>query len=360
MATANAINDNTQGLSNYNGSGTFTAATTNQYNVLVGSTNNGITNIAPSATSGVAVISQGVAADPVFGTVVVAGGGTGAVSLTDHGVLVGSGTSAIDALAVGTTGQLLVGASTADPAFASSATGDFTFTSATAGATRTFTVSNTDNTNGASTALSQITTGGATAGDPKQTFTVTGATSWSHGIDNSASDAFVISQGTALGTNNVMSVSTTGEINYPLQPAFFGYLGAQVNDVTGTGTQFTLGTTTALTEVYDQNGDFNTNGTFTAPVTGRYALTAQASVIGCTVATTFTMRISTSNRLYTNTIARAAGTGQWTPMVTCFADMDAGDTATAIVFVSGEAGDTDDIFGHATDAYTYFSGYLIA
>lgn len=48
----------------------------------------------------------------------VAEGGTGASTLTDHGVLIGSGTSAVTALSVGTTGQLLVGQSGADPVFA--------------------------------------------------------------------------------------------------------------------------------------------------------------------------------------------------------------------------------------------------
>lgn len=47
----------------------------------------------------------------------VAQGGTGASSLTDHGVLVGSGTGAVTPLAVGTNGQILVGATGADPAF---------------------------------------------------------------------------------------------------------------------------------------------------------------------------------------------------------------------------------------------------
>jgi hypothetical protein len=46
-------------------------------------------------------------------------GGTGATTLTDHGVLVGSGTSAVTALAVGTNGQVLLGSSAADPVFAS-------------------------------------------------------------------------------------------------------------------------------------------------------------------------------------------------------------------------------------------------
>lgn len=51
-------------------------------------------------------------------TVDVAEGGTGASSLTDHGVLVGSGTASVTPLAVGTNGQLLVGSTGADPAFA--------------------------------------------------------------------------------------------------------------------------------------------------------------------------------------------------------------------------------------------------
>jgi hypothetical protein len=49
----------------------------------------------------------------------VADGGTGASTLTDHGVLVGSGTSAVTPLAVGTTGQVLLGVTGADPIFGS-------------------------------------------------------------------------------------------------------------------------------------------------------------------------------------------------------------------------------------------------
>jgi len=56
----------------------------------------------------------------------VANGGTGATSLTDHGVLIGSGTSAITPLSVGTDGQILVGSSGADPVFATLASADGT------------------------------------------------------------------------------------------------------------------------------------------------------------------------------------------------------------------------------------------
>lgn len=47
--------------------------------------------------------------------VTVAEGGTGAASLTDHGIMLGSGTAAVSVTAVGTTGQILIGQSGADP-----------------------------------------------------------------------------------------------------------------------------------------------------------------------------------------------------------------------------------------------------
>lgn len=56
-------------------------------------------------------------------------GGSGRTTLTTHGVLVGEGTAAIAQLAVGTTGQVLVGSTGADPAFGSSV-GALTFTGA--------------------------------------------------------------------------------------------------------------------------------------------------------------------------------------------------------------------------------------
>lgn len=80
------------------------------------------------------LISQGAAADPAFGTAVVAGGGTGAVTLTgiltgngtspftastvtQHGVLVGGASNAVSSTAVGTTGQVLQANTGADPTY---------------------------------------------------------------------------------------------------------------------------------------------------------------------------------------------------------------------------------------------------
>lgn len=70
-------------------------------------------NLADNVTKGGGYIYRGGGTD-----VPVSDGGTGASTLTDHGVLVGSGTSAITDLSVGTDGQVLLGATGADPAFA--------------------------------------------------------------------------------------------------------------------------------------------------------------------------------------------------------------------------------------------------
>src|SRR5678810_502056 len=107
MVAANATNNTTTGISGFTGTG-FVGTPVTQYNIISGgATSSTLNNIAPSATSGVPVISQGAASQPVFGTAVVAGGGTGATTLTNHGVLLGQGTSAIVAIAAGSAGQIL-------------------------------------------------------------------------------------------------------------------------------------------------------------------------------------------------------------------------------------------------------------
>lgn len=59
----------------------------------------------------------------------VSEGGTGAATLTSHGVLLGEGTSAVGQTTAGTTGQVLVGSTGANPAFGTTVAG-LTFTSA--------------------------------------------------------------------------------------------------------------------------------------------------------------------------------------------------------------------------------------
>lgn len=160
----------------------------------------------------------------------------------------------------------------------------------------------------------------------------------------------------ASATGNIMLSQDTGETTFPLQSAFLAYLGSFDNNVTGNGAIYTLGTVTALTEVFDQNSDFNVNGTFTAPVTGRYHLNVNITYGGTTNATAGQIGLVTSNRSYYVIIRDPAGVNA-TPMISHLCDMDAADTATATLSCSGEAGNTDDVTGQA-NLFTAFSGYL--
>lgn len=85
-----------------NGAGTITINNTGVTSAVAG------TGIAVSGATGAVTVSLST---PVS----VANGGSGAATLTAHGILLGEGTSAIAATAVGTTNQILIGQTGADP-----------------------------------------------------------------------------------------------------------------------------------------------------------------------------------------------------------------------------------------------------
>lgn len=302
----------------------------------------------------------------VTGTLPVGNGGLGIADPTDHAVLVGSGASAVTPITVGGTGELLVGSTGADPAFGTSANGNFTFTTATAGTDRTLAVTNTDSTGAAAShAHLHLQTNSASAGDPYVRFDISGGQDYSLGVDNSSTDALLITDDTNPSTGNTLwKITSAGERTIPLQPAFLAYLASDDLNVTGNGTEYTIGTNTALTEVFDQNGDFNTNGTFTAPVSGRYFFVGVARLYNLTAAATYgIIKIVTSNRTYNNVgecnIGGVRSSNNATSLlVTAFADMDAADTATLRVIVSGEGADSTDLDGDANPR-TYFAGHLV-
>jgi len=90
--------------------GTGLAAVT-AHDLMIGNGTSALTLLAPSATSGIPLISQGAAADPAYGTAVVAGGGTGNTTFTAYSVIC-AGTTATGAFqnvsGVGTANQVLV------------------------------------------------------------------------------------------------------------------------------------------------------------------------------------------------------------------------------------------------------------
>jgi hypothetical protein len=178
------------------------------------------------------------------------------------------------------------------------------------------------------------------------------------GLDDS-DDSLTIGLGSALGTTSYMNINADGSITKPLQPAF-------LVKPSSTQTNFNQGQTITIdfgTEVFDNNGDFSSN-TFTAPVTGRYALQFAIQINDISnqdSSTYYYIEMNTSNRPYYNlsSIDQAVGSssGQYyfTLSASCLADMDANDTVTCRVVQGGTSGTgPSDISNNS-----HFSGFLV-
>jgi hypothetical protein len=172
------------------------------------------------------------------------------------------------------------------------------------------------------------------------------------GIGSSAANQLSLITAGAQG----VGISSAGEVTKPLTPAFLATRSSAANNVTGNGTTYTVDFNN---EVFDQNADFSST-TFTAPVTGRYRLTAGALAYGFTEANITAARIDlvTSNRTY-RWSAKNAWANEMPFSISVLADMDAADTATVQITMSGEASDLADIDGQAT-SNTFFCGELVA
>lgn len=162
----------------------------------------------------------------------------------------------------------------------------------------------------------------------------------------------------ASATGTVMSALDTGEIIYPLQPAFLAVPSATLTDVTGDGTAYNV---VYDTEIFDQNSDFSST-TFTAPVTGRYQFNFTISLGGILVANSvLSASLITSNRNYTFLNINPfpiTNSGNYAVSCSVLADMDAGDTCLSRVNSSGGTKVVDVISGGTTDPRTWFSGFL--
>ncbi len=166
-----------------------------------------------------------------------------------------------------------------------------------------------------------------------------------------------------IGTNNwaaavagakALEFDASGAILKALQPSFLAYNSASDSNVTGNGATATVDFDT---EVFDRGGDFAAD-TFTAPVTGLYQLNANIRFTDLVSAGGCIFSIVTSNRTYQLDFTVPVD-GTDSRSLSVLADMDAADTATVTLLVSGMAGDTVDIVG-GTALVTSFSGHLAA
>ncbi len=176
--------------------------------------------------------------------------------------------------------------------------------------------------------------------------------------DAGASASFVMTE----GAQTINGAKTFGGTMLKTgQPCFAAYNSADRTGATGhTNADVTV---TFDTEVYDVGSNFASN-TFTAPVTGKYAFSAQIRVSGLTaLMTTHIVKIKTTARTYDYTIAMVPAVGgsvggTYTYAVNCLADMTASDTALVTINIIDGAADTVTIAGAAV-MRTYFTGSLI-
>lgn len=179
------------------------------------------------------------------------------------------------------------------------------------------------------------------------------------GVDDTDGDAFKISNGSALGTNDHLVIAAGGQKTLPLQPSFLNTVNVE-NNVTGDDTNAQAGAGAATTSIVDRNNDMTegngagTGATFTAPVSGVYLFTSSMAleIINTTGGETYTLRTSAvggpidiagSNYASRNRVSNFYGAnGEIQATTEYVLNMDAADTVRFVV-QSQNGSKVDDI-----------------
>jgi len=170
---------------------------------------------------------------------------------------------------------------------------------------------------------------------------------------NHANDSMTL--GTAGGAG-ILTIDATGAVTMPTQPAFLARLGTAVSNIPANNSSNRV---VFNTEIFDQNSDYNVNGIFTAPVTGKYQLQTSIYFTNLdTAASYYIVYITTSNNTFYSILDPnfAADLTYYNVGFSILVDMDAGDTATVDIIQQHGTAQT----GIAGNTSTNFSGYLVA
>ena len=207
-----------------------------------------------------------------------------------------------------------------------------------------------------------LTIGDAGAEDAKIVFDGN-AQDYHIGLDDSA-DSLIIGKGSALGTTSHIVTDANGHVTKPLNSAFYCTGGAQSNFGIDSNQYFLEGDGS---EVYDVNGDLSLSNNvsfspgdvryFTAPVTAKYMFTFRTRLDSVLTSPAYIyIFLKTSNRSYTFDMFDPdfmdSTPNYYSVQGTVIADMDTGDTAYPIIYISGGSNTIDS-------ASTEFSGILI-
>lgn len=302
------------------------ATTLTIHGVLLGQTTNAIA-ATTAGTTGQALVSGGASADPAFATLGVAGGGTGATTLTTHGVVLGQGTSAVAVTSAGTTGQALVsnGASS-DPAFGTVGVpgGGTGIASGTSGGVPYFSSGTTIASSNALTANLPVFGGGAAtapfsgtlSGNTTKVGSVSGSFITGNCLKADASGN-IVDNGSACGSGGSLTIGTTtigagtdGRILFDNASV----LGEKT--VTGTGSVALATSPTLVTPVL---------GVATATSINKVALTAPATSATLTLADGSTLATSGA---FSTTLTATAATNVTLPLSGTLATLAGSETLT--------------------------------
>lgn len=389
MATGNAINANSTGLVKYNGTGTFSGVTTTNHAVQVGAASNGLTSVGPSATAGQVLQSGGASADPAYSTTTYpsTAGTTGTILRSDgtnlvnttatypatttaNRILYSSATNTVSEITSAANSILSTDGSSV-PSFGTSLSNDYTFTTSTSAATRTVTISNTDNTSSSSNALAILSTGGTSSGDPYTRYVVGTTRSYAVGIDNSDSQAFkvtTLNSGTATASSAsiLQRIDSAGNRTLPLNACCTADLTTGLTNATGDGTLINPIVFTADTgSFFDQNGNYDTGtGLFTAPATGKYQISGRVTFNGLGSShTSGTIVVAINGSTFAvnqfNPYAAGNAAGEYTATISMVIALTATNTCSIAGSVSGGT-KTVGVKGNSFGSYSSISVVLVS
>jgi hypothetical protein len=173
-----------------------------------------------------------------------------------------------------------------------------------------------------------------------------------------------ITAGTGIAVSNGPGSITISAVAPPVgtEVAFFYYLLNDKTNVTGNNTYYRIGSTQALTRVYDLTNSCTTAGIFTAPITGIYKLDYSATLYGGGgAAAVFNSQINTTSYEFNNVTERVASANNGSCYMSIQTLLTAGDTVSFSVAVTGVGADTMTLEGYNTNTsmVTWIAGYLI-
>lgn len=255
--------------------------------------------------------------------------------------------------------------------FGTSLSGSYTFTTATASTPRSLTVSNTDNTSGTSNASIVMATGGTSSGDAYIRYTTLSSNSYVLGIDNSATQVFLLIYGanataTPSSGTTLQRFTKAGYMTLPLNACASADLNTGLTNATGDGTAVNpVIFDTKTGNFFDQNVNYSTGtGLFTVPLTGKYLVNAIVTLNSIGAGhTTGIIQINKNGSAFAinefNPATSRNAANEFTSTITTIISASATDTISITTNVSGST-KTVGVKGNSFGSFTSLSINLIS